>query len=162
MGRAKEFFPPDLTNILESVAFEEKWTKAEAEEARHWYERFLMLQWADPANEIVVIDRKADLLWHTHITYTLRYRVYCESCLGYFLDHIPLDRPRKPTKAELDAADVAYRRWTKGLAAGTKGLAAGKKGAAGTKESAAGRGGGGVSPDSVTRCTTKPVTVPTG
>lgn len=160
MARAKEFFPPDLTNILETVALEQKWTKKEAEAARAWYERFLMLQWADPANDIVVIDRKADLLWHMHIVYTLRYRVYCESCLGYFLDHIPLDRPRKPTKAELDAADVAYRRWTKGSAAGTKRFAAGKKGSA--AGSGGGGGGGGASPDSVTRCTTKPVTDPTG
>lgn len=144
MGRAKEFFPPDLTNILETVAVEQKWTKDDAQEARGWYERFLMLQWADPANEIVVIDRKADLLWHAHITYTLRYRIYCESCLGYFLDHIPLDRPRQPTQAELDAAAVAYGQWTEPLVAG------------------GGGGGGGVSPDSVTQCTTRPVTDPHG
>jgi hypothetical protein len=108
MSRSASFVPPDLTGILDKAQKENDWSDAETQEARTWYERFLELNWANPDNGIEVINAKADLLWHAHITHTVRYRNYCTEILGYFLDHIPMEAPRAPTLAEKDAAAQAY------------------------------------------------------
>lgn len=117
MGRAASFDPPDLdtTGILERAALDAGWpggkTGKKAKTAQLWYERFLELCYDNPGSAPPLLTSEADELWHTHITFTQQYRNYCESILGYYLDHIPNVPRRPPTPAEVAAAKKAYQQW---------------------------------------------------
>lgn len=117
MGRAASFKAPDLitTGVLQQAADDEGWpggVKGEqAKKAVLWYGRFLELCYDSPGSSPPLLTPEADKLWHTHITYTQPYANYCDSILGYFLDHIPNVPRRDPTPAEVAAAKKAYAKF---------------------------------------------------
>jgi hypothetical protein len=118
MGRAAKFAPPDLatTGVLAQAISDFGWSKATAGKAETWYDRFLELCYDNPGSTPPLLTTEADKLWHTHITFTQQYTNYCNSILGFYLDHIP-DLPRRPpTPAELAAARAAYAKWGIALA----------------------------------------------
>lgn len=117
MGRAATFDPPDLgsTGILARAAADEGWaggaTGKTAKNAELWYDRFLELCYDSPGSSPPLLTHEADLLWHTHITFTQQYTNYCDSILGFYLDHIPNVPRRPPTAAEVAAAKAAYAKF---------------------------------------------------
>ena len=117
MGRAAGFAPPDLvtTGVLAQAAANEGWpggaSGTKAKKAVLWYERFLELCYDSPGSSPPLLTAEADLLWHTHITYTQPYTNYCLSILGFYLDHIPNVPRRDPLPAEVAAAKAAYAKW---------------------------------------------------
>lgn len=118
MGRAAKFSPPDLatTGVLAQAISDFGWSKATAAKAEGWYDRFLELCYDNPGSTPPLLTAEADKLWHTHITFTQQYANYCNSILGFYLDHIP-DVPRRPpTPAEVAAARAWYSKWGTTLA----------------------------------------------
>lgn len=117
MARATGFVPPDLdsTGILARAAADEGWpggaTGKTAQKAELWYDRFLELCYDNPGSAPPLLTSEADQLWHTHITFTQQYTNWCQSILGFYLDHIPNVPRRPPTAAELAAAKKAYSKW---------------------------------------------------
>jgi len=113
MGRAVKFVPPDLatTGILAQAIADHSWSKATAGKAETWYDRFLELCYDSPGSTPPLLTAEADQLWHTHITFTAQYTNYCQSILGFYLDHIPNVPRRRPTPAEVAAAKAAYAKW---------------------------------------------------
>ena len=109
MGRAAAFVAPDLSGILERAKSEYKWTgRNDATEAELWYDRFLQLVWDNPGGVTYMVGDKADQLWHTHISFTTRYRAYCLAIFGFVLDHTPTPNAPPLTAAETAAAIAAY------------------------------------------------------
>lgn len=113
MGRAASFEEPDLvTNgVLDRARKDNKWSQAQAQTAQEWYGRFLKVCYKYPGSVVHVMTPGADELWHTHITFTHAYRTYCESILGYYLDHNPVVPRRPPTAAEKATAQKQYSEW---------------------------------------------------
>lgn len=111
MGRSAVFVAPDLSGILDTAKAEYGWTDADAQLARTWYDHFLELNWATPGGHIYMINASADKLWHTHITFTARYRNYCDSVLGFYLEHTPIYPRPKASAREQAAARAQYAKW---------------------------------------------------
>jgi hypothetical protein len=113
MGRAVKFQAPDLTEIVDRAARDWRWTATQRADAVLWYPRFLHLVYDNPGGATYMISVAADQLWHTHITYTVRYREYCEAILGFYLEHTPIANPPPPTPAQLRAVRAMYKkkRW---------------------------------------------------
>ena len=112
MGKAAEFQAPDLigTGILDRAEKAGGWKgQATRNRAIKWYVAFLNLVYNNPGGRNFVITEEADQLWHTHITFTVRYRQYCEAILGFYLDHTPDPYPRKPTAKDVRDAKRAYK-----------------------------------------------------
>ena len=114
MGRAASFSPPDLDSngVLQRAMSDNKWSKTRADNARTWYEHFLEVCYSYPGAVVHLMTPDADELWHTHITFTRPYRNYCDSILGYYLDHNPVVPRRAPTAAEKQTAAQQYSQWT--------------------------------------------------
>jgi hypothetical protein len=108
MGKAAKFQPPDLEEVMDRAASQWGWKASQQKNAETWYERFLELVYDNPGGAVYLIDNDADKLWHEHITFTVRYRAYCQSVLGFFLEHTPIFPPPKPTKKQLAAAMAMY------------------------------------------------------
>jgi hypothetical protein len=86
--------PPDwppmkLDDILARVKKEQRWSAAEAREAKLWYRRFLWLSYQSNFRRTYAISQKADELWHGHIVFTRRYREDCDRVFHRYLDHTP-------------------------------------------------------------------------
>ena len=113
MGRAAKFVPPDLatTGVLAQAIADFGWSKTTAGKAETWYDRFLELCYDNPGSAPPLLTTEADQLWHTHITFTQPYANYCNSILGFYLDHIPNVPRRPPTPAEVATAKAAYKKW---------------------------------------------------
>lgn len=117
MGRASKFSPPDLdtTGVLDQAAADCNWkggsTGKQAKDAELWYDRFLELCYDHPGSSPPLLTADADCLWHTHITFTQAYSNWCDSILGYYLDHVPNVPRRPPTPDELAVAKKWYAKW---------------------------------------------------
>lgn len=112
MGKASEFQAPDLigTGILERAARDWGWKgQTEKNQAAKWYIAFLHVVYNNPGGENVMVTVEADQLWHTHITFTVKYRQYCEAILGFYLDHTPSIYPPKRTAKDVRNARNAYK-----------------------------------------------------
>lgn len=109
MGKAAEFQPPELTEtgILDRAQEEWGWDQAKRNSAVKWYGAFLHLVYNKPGGRNFIITKEADQLWHTHISFTIRYRQYCEAILGFYLDHTPIPSQIEG-KVKATAADVRY------------------------------------------------------
>src|SRR5690242_19295673 len=111
MTRAALFVEPDLTGIIERAAADANWPKndqAIRDNAKKWYVAFLHVVYNNPGGRCFIVTNEADDLWHTHITFTLRYRQWCESVLGFYLDHTPALHDYQATQADAAAATAAY------------------------------------------------------
>jgi hypothetical protein len=60
----------------------------EVTESIEQYRRFLFLYHIYPERTLVPAD-DIDLVWHTHILDTAKYREDCETLFGRFIDHYP-------------------------------------------------------------------------
>lgn len=113
MGKAAEFQAPDLigTGILARAAEDWGWRKGQiaSNRATKWYVGFLNVVYNNPGGRSFIVTREADQLWHTHITFTLKYRQYCEAILGFYLDHTPLTHTLKATAKDVRDAKRAYK-----------------------------------------------------
>ncbi|HET7338874.1 MAG TPA: hypothetical protein VFK22_04950 [Candidatus Dormibacteraeota bacterium] len=112
MAKAPVFQPPDLiTNgCLAKAQSDNGWDAAQADEARIWYEHFLELRWEDPA-PLVVMDKNADLLWHTHFKdFQTDYKSYCNAVIGTVLTHTTTTPTHTPTAGQMSAAELRYKR----------------------------------------------------
>lgn len=104
--------PPDLrsTGILAQAAKDNNWDAATADQAEEWYGHFLCLRSEDPA-PLVVMDKNADLLWHTHFKeFAGHYQDYCTKFIGTVLTHTETTPPHTPTPAQLTAAEQRYKK----------------------------------------------------
>lgn len=92
MARAKRFSRPELrkSGVLDRARKDHRWTKRQADEAELWYDRFLEIKYDLHGGRVHVIQKRADLLWHTHILFTEHYRKYCDRVFGRYVDHTPL------------------------------------------------------------------------
>ena len=111
MGKAAKFQAPDLigTGILDRAARDWGWKGPEAKRrATEWYVAFLNVVYNNPGGRVFIVTKEADQLWHTHITYTVRYRQYCEAILGFYLDHTPTFHTITFTAEDAKAAQQAY------------------------------------------------------
>ena len=108
MGRAAVFVSPDLSGVITRATNDYKWTKAQAADAETWYDNFLHLVWANPGGVSYIVGLNADRLWHTHMTYSVRYTAYCMAIFGFYLDHTPIANPAPLTVAEQAACVAAY------------------------------------------------------
>ncbi|HKC18791.1 MAG TPA: hypothetical protein VKE27_04095 [Candidatus Dormibacteraeota bacterium] len=108
MGRAVAFQPPDLTDIIDRAAKDWRWSPTQKKQARVWYERFLELVYDHPGGMVYIITPEADQLWHTHITFTVRYREYCDGILGFYLEHTPDKYAPTPTAKLVAAVKGVY------------------------------------------------------
>lgn len=110
MPRAAKWFEPDLTNngVLEKAAKHYSWSAADKKEAHEWYKHFLEAAWNANGAPIDVLNRKADDLWHYHIMVTKDYSDYCDSCLGGYLHHTPVDSQPAATPAQQAAVQTFY------------------------------------------------------
>ena len=117
MGRAATFSAPDLdtTGVLARAAADCKWKGGaggkQAKDAEKWYDRFLQLCYENPGSSPPLLTGDADCLWHTHITFTQQYTNWCNSILGYYLDHIPNVPRRDPTADEVAIAKKLYAKF---------------------------------------------------
>lgn len=113
MGKAAEFQAPDLisTGILDRAAEDWEWKGQVAKnKAMKWYVAFLNVVYNNPGGRNFIVTREADELWHTHITFTLKYRQYCEAILGFYLEHTPYPQGYpKATAKDVRAAQQAYK-----------------------------------------------------
>lgn len=112
MGKACEFQAPDLssTGILERAARDWGWKgQIDKNRAAKWYVAFLHVVYNNPGGQNFMVTEEADQLWHTHITFTLKYRQYCEAILGFYLDHTPSIRPPKYSATDVRYAKNAYK-----------------------------------------------------
>ncbi|WP_219884550.1 glycine-rich domain-containing protein [Merismopedia glauca] len=66
----------------------DSWTLEMATWAIAQYRRFLVLTYLYP-DEQIVPSREVDLVWHTHILDTAKYRADCNVLFGRFIDHWP-------------------------------------------------------------------------
>ncbi|HET7338873.1 MAG TPA: hypothetical protein VFK22_04945 [Candidatus Dormibacteraeota bacterium] len=109
MARAKTFRPPELkrSGVLARVQQQRRWGAERANEAEEWYRRHLRIAFERGGKPVYVIHRDADVLWHTHITFTKAYRDYCLDVFGEFLDHTPLPPGGRPPSAAVIAAGLA-------------------------------------------------------
>jgi len=111
MPRATQFVEPDLTGIIERAASDWKWPKNKpnvSANAKMWYVAFLHVVYNSPGGRCFIVTDEADDLWHTHMTFSVRYRQWCESILGFYLDHTPALHDVQATQADADAATAAY------------------------------------------------------
>lgn len=108
MGRAAAFVAPDLSGVITRATSEYKWTKAQAADAETWYVNFLHLVWSNPGGVSYIVGQNADQLWHTHMTFSVRYTAYCMAILGFYLDHTPIPNPPPLTAAVKSACVAAY------------------------------------------------------
>jgi hypothetical protein len=108
MGRAVKFQAPDLTEVIDRAQADWHWTKAQRAEAIRWYQRFLELVYDNPGGRSFIVSEAADQLWHTHITFTLRYRAYCLAILGFYLEHTPIMDPPPPSPALVKFVRATY------------------------------------------------------
>lgn len=109
MGRAPQFEAPDLSGITDRAARDYNWQGNDEATAVKWYVAFLALVYKNPGGQNYIVTTQADQLWHTHMTFTVRYRQYCESVLGFFLDHTPLATVPVLTEPEIQAVQAAYQ-----------------------------------------------------
>jgi hypothetical protein len=114
MGKAAEFQAPDLieTGILDRAADDWGWKgQAVKNQAIKWYVAFLQVVYNNPGGRNFIVTREADELWHTHVTFTTKYRQYCEAILGFYLDHTPPapGYSAKATAKDVRAAKRAYK-----------------------------------------------------
>ena len=108
MGRAAAFVAPDLSGVITRATNEYNWTKAQAADAQTWYVNFLHLVWANPGGVSYIVGQNADRLWHTHMTFSVRYTAYCLAIFGFYLDHTPIPNPQPLTATEEAACVAAY------------------------------------------------------
>jgi hypothetical protein len=54
------------------------------------------------------VGENADRLWHTHMTFSVRYTAYCMAVFGFYLNHTPINNPTPVTDAEKQACIAAY------------------------------------------------------
>lgn len=108
MAKAATFQPPDLSGVIDRATNEYTWTKAQAADAQTWYVNFLKLVWMNPGGVSYIVGQDADRLWHTHMTFSVRYTAYCLAVLGFYLDHTPIPNPGALTPAEQQACVTAY------------------------------------------------------
>jgi hypothetical protein len=73
-----------LTHPSEGMNLSER----EVAESIEQYRRFLFLYYLHP-ERLMVPFKEVDLIWHTHILDTAKYREDCEYLFGRFLDHWP-------------------------------------------------------------------------
>ena len=80
-----------LRDIVAVVRKRRRWSPATAREAEGWYRTFLALSYKRGGTAVFGLDKRADYIWHEHITSTRRYREDCEKIFGEgkFLDHTP-------------------------------------------------------------------------
>lgn len=112
MGKAPEFQVPDLigTRILARAAEDWGWKgQAASNRATKWYFAFLHVVYDNPGGRNFIVTREADQLWHTHVTFTIKYRQYCEAILGFYLDHTPTPNRLKATAQDVRDAKRAYK-----------------------------------------------------
>ncbi len=51
------------------------------------YQRFMALSAAFPG--LGMLGPRVDILWHSHILNTVRYREFCDQCVGRVVNHLP-------------------------------------------------------------------------
>jgi hypothetical protein len=108
MGRAAQFIAPDLSGVIGRAIKEYGWDAAAAADARTWYVNFLHVVWANPGGVNYIVGENADRLWHTHMTFSVRYTAYCMAVLGFYLNHTPILNPSPVTPEEAQACVDAY------------------------------------------------------
>jgi hypothetical protein len=111
MGRAASFSPPDLNGVIGRADRDWNWggNADTIANAQKWYVAFLNVVYLNPGGRCYIVTDEADELWHTHMTFTVRYRSYCESILGFFLDHTPPLDVYQATATDVAAAQTAYQ-----------------------------------------------------
>jgi hypothetical protein len=108
MAMAAQFIPPDLTGVIDRARKEYGWNDADEADAQKWYVAFLNLVWKNPGGASYVVTENADRLWHTHMTFSVRYTNYCMAVFGFYLNHTPIPNPAPLTLAEQQACAAAY------------------------------------------------------
>jgi hypothetical protein len=107
----------DVTAIVQAVQTANGWSASKALEAEKWYRRFLALtkqqhQPGTPLTAVFGLDKEADLIWHEHITWTVKYRDDNEKIFGagQFLNHTP-NTPPDWKKRLADALALYQKKW---------------------------------------------------
>jgi hypothetical protein len=59
------------------------------------WKQFMAVAAVRPAGESVPSDRIDDM-WHTAVVFTARYREFCDTCVGRFVDHCPEEHSDQP------------------------------------------------------------------
>lgn len=90
----------DVTGVVSAVGTAQGWSATQAYEAEKWYRRFLALTKEQykppkPLTAVFGLDKDADLIWHEHITWTIKYKADNEAIFGkgQFLNHTPNTPP---------------------------------------------------------------------
>jgi hypothetical protein len=107
----------DVTAIVQAVQTANGWSATQALDAEKWYRRFLALtkqehRGGTPLEAVFGLDKEADLIWHEHITWTIKYRADSEAIFGAgeFLNHTP-NKPPDWQKRLADSLALYQRRW---------------------------------------------------
>ncbi len=99
----------DLTEVINRLVSKRQLKRAQASEAVEAYRHFMLLVWTNyhtrtslgDQTGAVVPSALADIVWHGHILHTKKYRKFCQSLIGQFIDHAP--NPPDMTEAEMFA-----------------------------------------------------------
>ena len=89
--RVARIYSMDLEPIIYKLVHSEDGTSLvleEADDAARRYRQYLELCLRYP-DQIIVPTKQIDLVWHSHILDTGKYRQDCDQVFGYFLDHFP-------------------------------------------------------------------------
>ncbi len=107
----------DLTAIVSAVGTAQGWSATQAYSAEMWYRRFLALtnQQHTPGTPLTAVfglDKEADLVWHEHITWTIKYQADMQAVFGngQFLNHTP-NTPPNWQKLLNDSLALYKKKW---------------------------------------------------
>lgn len=81
----------DLTQVIQRVMKEKRWSKRMAETAALFYKNFLYLC-KKYQNHHLVPTQQIDEIWHAHILYTKDYHTLSHTIFGQYLHHHPLHK----------------------------------------------------------------------
>jgi hypothetical protein len=84
-AKALEF---DLRSVIARYMREKKTSRERAEVIAYEMLRYLTLCHVKPDSDWTVTG-EVDEMWHTFILFTQKYRAFCDSVFGEFVDHIP-------------------------------------------------------------------------
>lgn len=95
----------ELRPIIARYMRERKVSRERAEVVAYEMLRYLTLCHILPDRDWTVTG-EVDEMWHTFILFTRRYRQFCESILGEFIDHIPSEEDDSENVESTDENDV--------------------------------------------------------
>ncbi len=78
---------PHWSEIARGAEKEYGMSREEFNEVVPEYQRFMALSAAFPG--LGMLGERIDILWHSHILNTIRYREFCDQFIGRMIDHLP-------------------------------------------------------------------------